>query len=391
VAEINKIPGRFFLQTGILIFFLACAGNRPVSALHPDFYQRRPNLIAVLPMDNMSVDLDATPLVRPIVYQRLIYQGYRCLPLDQLDQKLKDNGAMISHDVYMFTPRELGNLLGVDALVYGTVTEFNKHYAFLYSDIIVGLSLEMVDARTGETLWKSEETSTQNTLLDSLFLAARFRQPEQSLAAVLAYNAAFALLSQYRPYAEEAVRGALESLPPGPFGMMFYPWDRDHTVWEDDYVDRWLRFNPLIPAYSPKTHQEPEENDPETNPPETDHHPKSGGKGKPDLQILKPGPKPGTGIIINLNPSTPPEESKSKGEKKFADQSDSKNSGAGAKEEGKTKSESGKTGGGKEKSDSDQADSGKKDQDQAGSDQTDSGKKDSSKDQSDSDDSDSGK
>ncbi len=239
------------IPAAICAWLLGCAVQNPTVVLHPNFNQQRPALIAVLPMDNMSVDLDATPLVRPIIHQRLEYQGYHSLPLDQVDRKLKDNGVMISHDVYMFTPRELGNLLGADALLYGTVTEFNKHYAFLYSDITVGLSLEMKDAKTGETLWKSEQTSSENTLLPSLLLALSFRRPEESLVAVAAYNAAFSVLSQYRPYAEDAVRQVLSTLPDGPYGARFYPWDADQTVWEGDYVNYWMMFNPVIPSGHP--------------------------------------------------------------------------------------------------------------------------------------------
>lgn len=247
-----KISYRVFLLCILIEGLSACALHKPVSELHPDFEKKKPGLIAVLPMDNMSVDLDATPLLRPIVAQRLSYKGYNCLPLEQVDRLLKENGVMVSHDVYMFTSEELGKILGVDALVYGIVTDFTKHYAFFYSDIIVGLSLQMVDARTGEVLWKDERTSSENTILNSLLIAGSLEKPEDRLVAVLAYNAAFALLSQYRPYAESAVRGALSSLPEGPYGERFYPWDIDNAVWEGDIVDLWLKSTPSIPAYSPR-------------------------------------------------------------------------------------------------------------------------------------------
>ena len=236
---------------GFLLFFSSCA-EKSIDIVHPEFSRYRPRMVAVLPMDNMSPDLDATPLIRPIVHQRLIYKGYQCLDLKKIDQILKENGVMISHDVYMFTSEELGELLGVDALVYGTVTEFTKHYALVYSDIIVGIRLEMVDARTGEVLWKSEHTASENTLVESLWLASQFDNQQDALAAVLAYNAAFTMLSQYRPYAEEAVKKSLVSLPPGPYGARPYPWDEIKETWEDDIVELWLATGSIIATYSPK-------------------------------------------------------------------------------------------------------------------------------------------
>lgn len=235
----------------VFLFLFGCAEQKNIDIVHPQFYSYLPKTVAVLPMDNLSADLDATPLIRPIVYQRLIYHGYKCLDLKKTDEILKQNGVMISHDVYMFTPQELGKLLGVDALVYGTVTDFTKHYALIYTDIIVGIKLEMVDARTGEVLWKSEHTSTEDTLAESLWVASQYDNERDALIAVLAYNAAFAVLSDYRPYAEEALRKAFSSLPPGPYGRKPYPWDQTHKSWEDDIVELWLTAGSIIATYSP--------------------------------------------------------------------------------------------------------------------------------------------
>jgi len=229
----------------------ASAGFKPVDLLIPDFDQRIPHSIAVLPMDNMSPDLDATPLIRPILQQRLIYNGYNCIPLDKIDPILKDQGVMISHDVYMFTPQELGKMLKADAVIYATVTDFNKHYAVFYSDIIVGLKIEMVDTRTGESLWKSEHLSTENTVLASILIASQFKKSEDALAAVAVYNAAFALLSSYRPYAESAIRTAMISLPFGPGTFRVYPWETDQKTWNGDLVNAYLKKGPQIKAYSP--------------------------------------------------------------------------------------------------------------------------------------------
>lgn len=355
------------LSAYFIIFVLAgCAYQKPVSFLHSEYHQRRPSLIAVLPFDNMSVDLDATQLIRPIVQQRLIYKGYRCVPLEQVDRTLKDNGVMVSHDVYMFKAQELGNLLGVDGLIYGTVTEFNKRYAFLYSDIIVGLKLEMIDAKTGDTLWKDERISSQNTLLDSLLLAINQRSPEESLVAVMAYNTAFALLSQYRPYAEDAVREALLSLPAGPYGESLYPWDINHSVWQDDIVDPWLRSYPLIRAYyyEPKP-SKPEDQNEEDSPGDGKKKTKHGKKkDQPDLTIQVPGPKSGTGVIININPSSPDksdlQNKKAKNQNQSEQKSDSKKDQDKNKEPDK-KTDSGKSESSKQKSGSDKSDSNKSD------------------------------
>jgi hypothetical protein len=258
---LRKSAPRFF-KTWLALFagliFFACTDRKPIDLVNPKFNDRLPRSIAVLPMDNMSPDLDATPLVRPIVQQRLAYKGYNCVPLNQVDEVLKDKGVMVSHDVYMFKPAELGEMLGVDAVVFGTVTEFNKHYAVMYADILVGIQLEMVDTRTGESLWKSEHVAEENTaLLNLILLATQLDDWQKALVEIAAANAAFAVLSQYRPYAEDAARQTMTSLPDGPSGARNYPWDFNQATWAGDLVVGALLVAPAIITYSPKMPQGP--------------------------------------------------------------------------------------------------------------------------------------
>ena len=62
------------------------------------------------------------------------------------------------------SPQRLGELLGADALIFGQVTNFDYYYAFLYSQLAVGLSIEMVDARSGEILWKVHDARRDHTV-----------------------------------------------------------------------------------------------------------------------------------------------------------------------------------------------------------------------------------
>ena len=289
IAHINKaffVNLIFCLLLGLVFF--ACTDRKPIDLVNPNFQQHLPQSIAVLPMDNMSPDLDATPLIRPIVQQRMAYKGYNCVPLSRIDSVLKEKGVMVSHDVYMFKPGELGELLGVDAVVYGTVTEFNKHYAVMYADILVGIQLEMVDTRTGESLWKGERVSQENTaLLNILLLATQLDEWQKALVEIAIANAAFAALSQYRPYAEDASRQVMMSLPPGPLGERNYPWDFSQATWADDIVIGAMLAAPIIISSSPKMPQDSHRRPPP--PPNT-------GPAQPHPKIIDQGtPKPGQG------------------------------------------------------------------------------------------------
>lgn len=58
----------------------------------------------------------------------------------------------------------IGGASGSGCLIFGQVTNFDYYYAFLYSQLAVGLSMEMVDARSGEILWKVQDARRDHTV-----------------------------------------------------------------------------------------------------------------------------------------------------------------------------------------------------------------------------------
>ena len=222
-----------------------------VPTLNPDFQQLQPRTLAVLPFDNMSADLDATPLVRPIIAERLSAQGYQIKPLAEVDQILQENGVLISHDVYAFTPQELGGMLQADAVLFGTVTDFNTKYVVLYSSVSVGIKLELTDCRTGEARWSGDARSSRNTLIETLLILLLEEDKTKALVAAAAYNTAFAVLKSYRPYAEDAARLILADLPAGPLGPRPYDWDLDPGLTAGDAVELWIGAEHGIGAVAP--------------------------------------------------------------------------------------------------------------------------------------------
>jgi len=76
------------------------------------------------------------------------------IKLSRVDRILKRENLDSWEAIRSIPPQRLGELLGADALVFGEVTHFDYYYAFLYSQLAVGLSMEMIDARSGEILWR---------------------------------------------------------------------------------------------------------------------------------------------------------------------------------------------------------------------------------------------
>jgi hypothetical protein len=55
--------------------------------------------------------------------------------------------------------KRLGRILRSDAIVLGEVTEFQRVYAGVYSQMAVGVSISIWDTRTGKKLWSDEHVT----------------------------------------------------------------------------------------------------------------------------------------------------------------------------------------------------------------------------------------
>ena len=84
--------------------------------------------------------------------------------ISRIDRALRREGLDTWESMKSIPPQRWGEILGADAVVIGEVTHFDYYYAFLYSQLAVGLSLEMVDTRTGEILWRVNDARRDHTI-----------------------------------------------------------------------------------------------------------------------------------------------------------------------------------------------------------------------------------
>jgi hypothetical protein len=84
--------------------------------------------------------------------------------ISRIDRILRSEGLDTWEKMKSLPPQRVGELLQADAVIIGEVTHFDYYYAFLYSQLAVGLSLEMVDTRTGESLWKVHDARRDHSV-----------------------------------------------------------------------------------------------------------------------------------------------------------------------------------------------------------------------------------
>jgi hypothetical protein len=84
--------------------------------------------------------------------------------ISRIDRTLQREGLNTWEKMETFPLQSLGELLGADAVIIGQVTHFDYYYALLYSQLAVGLSLEMRDTKTGEVLWRVNDARRDHTV-----------------------------------------------------------------------------------------------------------------------------------------------------------------------------------------------------------------------------------
>ena len=186
---------------GVAVSLAACAGG-PRYSVHPDYKSAALRSVAVLPVLNETVNLKAPEVFRPILQNKVSLKGYESPPMVFVDEKLLEKEIREAGQINTLTPQELGKLLGVDAVLYTTVTEFNTTYLLAYASMTVGARFELMSTKTGERLWDSDHQVKESRI------ATDTKSIQETTK--------FAFLQSYTPYVQQVIDVSLASLPDGP-------------------------------------------------------------------------------------------------------------------------------------------------------------------------------
>ena len=147
--------------------FAACAAHAQEAAqpdedfqVHKDFDRMRPTTIAVMPMDNMSLEPGVEEALYKAVYARLAAKGYSKISVDHVTGVMTKLGVTVPGLLAGFSAKRLGEELHADALLFGQVEQSARINKAVYDAIVVSCSLRLVDAKTGAILWHAEQWRT---------------------------------------------------------------------------------------------------------------------------------------------------------------------------------------------------------------------------------------
>ena len=187
----------------VIVFFImqGCASKTPHS-VNTDYSKKGTKRIAILPVSNKTDNAKAGQILREIVLNELYFKGYPKIPLHVIDEKLsKIYKGDIDFKRENIPPKAIGELLGVDAVLYVTLDECSTSFAFVYAPTRVSVFFELRSAKTGETLWSSR----YGTIKRNYGISREKLEFESCLV--------------YEPAIQEVVKTAVGTLPDGPDGM----------------------------------------------------------------------------------------------------------------------------------------------------------------------------
>jgi len=184
-----------FILTGCVVTTKKDVVPPPIRSLYKGEYKvgeylkdHQPRMVAILPFKNETKKEEAFEIVRRTFYNHFSSLRYGDLELFKVDQRLKKTGFTDPDAINKLSPQKLGKILGVDAIIYGRITHYDRAYAGIYSKVSVGAAVKMVDAKTNEFLWSGQHVQSKHQggvpttpiglIITAISTAANIRQIE---------------------------------------------------------------------------------------------------------------------------------------------------------------------------------------------------------------------
>jgi len=106
--------------------------------VYPAMEKHMPKLVAILPFSNASESQQGGQEVRRGFYNHFCSLPFKDMELIRVDNLLEKAGLTDPVEISKKSPQELGKILGVDAVIYGEISNFDKLFAVVYSQVAVG-------------------------------------------------------------------------------------------------------------------------------------------------------------------------------------------------------------------------------------------------------------
>ena len=148
-----------FLAVFLALMVSSCATNLQNKVSGNLKVLSKDHTVAILPIETSDPgQKEMAKMFRQGLYANLKQSNFRLLERYVVDDLLKQNNLTDPSTFLTINPMKFGEILGVDAIVFGRINKVERSYFIVHSSIELGVSIEMVDTRNGEILWRAEQT-----------------------------------------------------------------------------------------------------------------------------------------------------------------------------------------------------------------------------------------
>ena len=164
----------------------SCASDTAGSLyVHPNADFSNYRRLAVLPLENLTSERFAGEQVREILNIELAAQGlFEVVDSGEVNRALRQQNVVNVAEVGPEQSQALGQALGVQALLFGTVIQYTERRSGSLTMPDIALSLRMLDAETGIVVWAVTDARAGAKLTTRLFGVGEESQTAASLRLV---------------------------------------------------------------------------------------------------------------------------------------------------------------------------------------------------------------
>jgi len=139
--------------------FTACSANLQSKVAGNLNQMSKQQTVAILPVEIMKKGQEETgEMLRQGLYANLKGAKFNLLERYVVDGLLKQNNLHNPADFLKINPMRFAEILGADAVLITRINKVERSYLVIHSSIEIGISAQLVDTRTGEILWRAEQT-----------------------------------------------------------------------------------------------------------------------------------------------------------------------------------------------------------------------------------------
>ena len=154
--------GRVVKVTLVLILvvtFAACTTNLQSKVAGNLNLFSKQQTVAILPVEIIKKGQKETAqMLRQGLYAHLKESKFNLLERYVVDGLLKQHDLNNPADFLRINPMRFAEILGADAVLISRINRVERSYLIVHSSIEIGVSAQLVDTRTGEILWRAEQT-----------------------------------------------------------------------------------------------------------------------------------------------------------------------------------------------------------------------------------------